>query len=85
MVVFAEGKYGWSNVVLVVRNWEVDLHSQIIPGMVKRWPVCVSLSKRDFETKEKRLVKCRLTCKGLGNWLTLCGVWGWGGREGGLK
>ena len=74
MVVFAEGKYGWSNVVLVVRNWEVDLHSQIIPGMVKRWPVCVSLSKRDFETKEKRLVKCRLTCKGLGNWLTLCGV-----------
>ena len=24
------------------------------------------------------MVKCRLTCKGLGNWLTLCGVWGWG-------
>ena len=84
-MVFAEGKYGWSNVVLVVRNWEVDLHSQIIPGMVKRWPVCVSLSKRDFETKEKGLVKCRLTCKGLGNWRTLCGVWGWGGRKGGLK
>ena len=74
-----------------MRNWEIDLQSlvfggpQIIPGMVKRWPVCVSLSKRDFETKKKGLVKCRLTCKGLGNWLTLCGVWGWGGRKGGLK